>query len=115
MKNALHPSTKWPKSILSSPFSVEICGDGSLSQFKLYLSRQNWVNYPESWLPFKSPNYSDPEDTYVIYSAQAPRAAYPIPGSDMAGQPSLSVSKNAKGIICPQINAHVPTLWEVVP
>lgn len=95
MKNILLPSTEWSKSIRSSPFSVKICGDISLSQFQLYLSRQNWVNYPESWLPLKGPIYSDPEDAYVIYSAQAPRAADPIPSSDMGGWPSLSISKDA--------------------
>ena len=91
-----------------------MCEDVSLSKFQLYLSRQNWVNHSESWLSFKSPIYSDPEDTYVIYSAQAATAASPIPSSGMAGQPSFSASKNAEDVICPQTSAQVPP-WKVSP
>lgn len=106
-KKILLPSFKWPKSILNCPFSLKICGD--ISQFQLYLSRQNWVNYPESWMSFKGPIYSDPEYTYVIYLAQAPRATYPTPSSSMARWPRVSASKNAKGVICPQTSAQAPS------
>lgn len=91
-----------PKSILSCPFSQKICQDVSPHKFQLYLSRQNCVNYPESWLSFKGPIYSDPEDTYVIYSEQASRPVSQIPSSVMAGRPSFSASKNAEDVICPQ-------------
>ena len=97
-----------PKSTLSRPFHKKMCQDVSPSKFQLYLSRQNWVNYPESWLSFKGPIYCDPEDTYVIYSAQAARPVSQIPISVLAGRPSFPASKNVEDVICPQQVPNCP-------